>query len=67
VVAGPVEATAAGNVLTQAMALGDIGSVDEMRAVIRASFDVETFEPQETDVWAERYAAYRALKETLEG
>lgn len=67
VVTGPVEATAAGNVLTQAMALGDIGSVDEMRAVIRASFDVETFEPQETDVWAERYAAYRAMKEKLEG
>ena len=35
VVAGPVEATAAGNILVQAMALGRIGSLEEGRAIIR--------------------------------
>lgn len=45
VVAGPVEATAAGNVLLQALARGEIGSLSELRGVVRASFSVETYEP----------------------
>lgn len=43
VVAGPVEATAAGNALTQAMGTGDLGSLEELRAVVRRSFEVEEF------------------------
>jgi len=46
VMAGPVEATAAGNALTQALGAGDIGSLDELREVMRGSFDVEEFRPQ---------------------
>lgn len=45
VIAGPVEATAAGNALTQAMGTGDIGSLDELRAVVRQSFELEEFRP----------------------
>ncbi len=45
VIAGPVEATAAGNALTQALATGDIGSLDELRAIVRHSFEVEEFRP----------------------
>jgi rhamnulokinase len=45
VIAGPTEATAAGNALTQAMATGDIKSLQELRAVVRKSFALETFEP----------------------
>jgi rhamnulokinase len=45
VITGPVEATAIGNLLVQAMALGQIGSLDEAREVVRRSFDVQTFEP----------------------
>ena len=40
VVTGPVEATAIGNVLMQAIALGQLGSLAEARAVVRTSFDV---------------------------
>jgi rhamnulokinase len=43
VMAGPAEATAAGNALTQAMGTGHIGSLEELRAVVRNSFDVEEF------------------------
>jgi rhamnulokinase len=43
VIAGPVEATAAGNALTQAMGTGHIGSLEELRAVVRASFALEEF------------------------
>jgi rhamnulokinase len=45
VIAGPAEATAAGNALTQAMGTGHIGSLEELRAVIRNSFEVEEFRP----------------------
>lgn len=59
VVAGPAEATALGNLLMQAMACGDIGSHAEARVVVRASTDLETFEPRERNRWdeaAERFA-----------
>ena len=45
VIAGPVEATAAGNILGQALASGNIASLAEAREVIRNSFDVITYTP----------------------
>ncbi len=45
VVAGPAEATAAGNALTQAMGTGEIASLEELRAIVRHSFEVEEFRP----------------------
>ena len=46
VVAGPVEATAAGNALVQAMGAGQLKSLDEVRDVVRHSFRVEEFFPK---------------------
>lgn len=45
VVAGPVEATALGNVLVQARAAGELGSLADLRAVVRESFAPEVFSP----------------------
>lgn len=45
VVAGPAEATAVGNALTQAMGAGDIASLEELRAVVRQSFELQEFRP----------------------
>jgi rhamnulokinase len=45
VLAGPVEATALGNVLVQARATGELGSLDDMRAVSAASFAPVRYEP----------------------
>ena len=47
VVAGPVEATALGNVLCQARALGELHSLAEIRSIIRESFshEVRDFQP----------------------
>ncbi len=45
VIAGPAEATAAGNALTQALGTGHVGSLEELRAIIRNSFEVEEFRP----------------------
>jgi rhamnulokinase len=46
VYAGPVEATAAGNVLVQAMGAGAVRDLEEARAVVRRSFEIEKFEPE---------------------
>jgi rhamnulokinase len=50
VVAGPAEATAAGNALTQAMGAGDLSSLEEIREVVRRSFTVEEFHPRAVPV-----------------
>jgi len=45
VVAGPTEATAAGNALVQALGAGQLRSLDELREAVRQSFPVEEFLP----------------------
>ena len=45
VLAGPVEATALGNVLVQARAVGELGSLAEMRAIAAASAEPVVYEP----------------------
>ncbi len=55
VVAGPVEATAAGNALMQALALGELSSIADMREVVRASFEPVTYEPEASGPWDEAY------------
>ncbi len=46
VVAGPAEATAAGNALTQALGAGDLHSLAEIRNIVQRSFAVEEFFPR---------------------
>ena len=62
VVAGPIEATALGNVLVQAMAAGHVPSVAEGRALVRQSFPVETYEPRPSEAWQAAYQLYLGLK-----
>jgi sugar (pentulose or hexulose) kinase len=61
VLAGPVEATAIGNILVQAMATGDVKSLADARAIVRQSFDVKRYEPRQTKPWDEAYAKYRQM------
>lgn len=61
VVAGPVEATAIGNVLTQALGLGLVSSLADAREVVRQSFDVKTYEPQSPGGWDEHFARFEKL------
>ncbi len=51
VVAGPVEATAIGNSMLQAIAVGKLKSLDEARALIRSSFRPQVFEPDSKLDW----------------
>ena len=52
---GPVEGAAIGNLLAQAMALGDIQNMDELRQIVRNSESVETFQPNHTVAWDKAY------------
>ena len=61
VIAGPIEATGIGNILVQAMATGDVKSLVDARAIVRASFDVKGFEPREPRKWDEAYGRFLAL------
>lgn len=61
VIAGPVEATAIGNILCQAMAIGEIDSLANARAVVRASFPVTRFEPRDPQSWNAAYARFQAI------
>jgi rhamnulokinase len=58
---GPVEATAAGNVLLQAVARGKLGSLADARAVVRRSFPVVVYEPRDTSAWAEAAGRFEGL------
>jgi rhamnulokinase len=51
VVAGPEEATLLGNLLVQAIALGEIGSLAEGREVVRRSFEATVYEPVASQAW----------------
>ncbi len=65
VVAGPVEATSAGNVLMQSIASGRIGDLAQARSVVRDSFQMDRYEPEPATAAAWEEAAGR-LAETLE-
>jgi rhamnulokinase len=62
--AGPVEATVAANVLTQAVARAYLTSPDEIREVIRRSTKMEEYEPTDAGFWEDRYAKYLQLAGT---
>ena len=55
VVTGPVEGAAIGNLLTQAMALGHIADLNELRQVVRNSESVEVWQPNHTPEWEAAY------------
>jgi rhamnulokinase len=63
VLAGPVEATVAGNVLVQALSRGFLTSPQEIRDIVRGSFELVEYEPRDTTKWEDRYGQYMRLVE----
>ena len=61
VIAGPIEATAIGNILAQAMALGDVASISEARKIVIESFDVVKFTPSGDNraAWDEAFEKFK--------
>ncbi len=61
VLAGPVEATAAGNVLIQARARGKIGGLADLREVVSRSFSLRRYEPADRTGWDDAYSKFERL------
>jgi rhamnulokinase len=61
VLAGPVEATAIGNVLIQALALGHLSSLAELRKVVAESHTPSVFEPSRAPAWETAYQKFSSL------
>ena len=64
VIAGPVEATAAGNILIQAISLGQVESLAALRKIVRNSFPLQTFGPLDAESWQEAYDRFTQLNLT---
>jgi len=62
VIAGPIEATALGNIAMQMLATRAVSTLAEARAVIDRSFPTECFEPAATDRWDAQYQRFRELE-----
>ncbi|MFQ9872073.1 MAG: FGGY-family carbohydrate kinase [Oscillospiraceae bacterium] len=61
VVAGPIEATVCGNVAVQLCALGELGSLQDIRRVIQASECPKTYMPEQPQGWDEAYQRFCAI------
>ena len=61
VITGPTEGAAIGNLLMQAVALGELGGIEDVREVVRRSVSPDIYEPQPSEAWRDAYA--RLLKQ----
>ncbi len=55
VITGPIEATASGNILMQARAVGQIGSMEELRKIVSNSFELKEYNPENAAAWTQHY------------
>ena len=60
VLAGPIEATAIGNILMQLIADGEMAGLDEGRSMIIESFGTEVIQPENTAAWDEAFERFCA-------
>ena len=58
VYAGPVEATAIGNIAMQTIATGELKDIYEARDIVRNSFEIKVYEPNHTSEWDEAYQRF---------
>jgi rhamnulokinase len=61
VVAGPEEATAVGNAMVQALALGVIRKMIDAKALISSAFSISEFAPRDRETWERAFQRYRAV------
>lgn len=55
---GPIEATAIGNIVVQLIALGKIKDINEARIIIKNSFPIQEFIPEDVEKWSKAYNSY---------
>ncbi|HOK57122.1 MAG TPA: rhamnulokinase family protein [bacterium] len=62
VITGPSEATSVGNLLIQALARREIKDISQVREIIRNSFPLIVYRPENVEIWDENYQKYLKLK-----
>lgn len=62
VCAGPVEASAIGNICGQLLALGELSDMSQARSLIADSFNVQTYAPSDTGRWDEAYLRFLKIR-----
>lgn len=62
VIAGPVQATSVGNIITQMMGNGEIHSLNEARQLIQDSLEPVEYFPEDLANWEDAYKRYSSLK-----
>ena len=60
VITGPIEATASGNILMQAKAVGQVQSFKQIRQIVRNSFDVKEYLPEDIYTWQQQSKKYKS-------
>lgn len=60
---GPVEATSIGNVIVQGIAMGAIKDLKEGRQIVRNSFDITEYIPEDSQAWDEAYGKWKKIVE----
>jgi rhamnulokinase len=64
VITGPAEGTAAGNIFMQAVAHGHIGSLGEIREIVKNSFKLNSYYPEDSNIWDNAYRDFlKVLKD----
>jgi rhamnulokinase len=58
VIAGPSEATAIGNMLIQAKAMGKVNSIGEIRQIVSNSVDLKIYQSKDTMIWDKAYKVF---------
>lgn len=61
VVAGPAEGTAIGNIMVQAMGLGHVKSLAEIRQTIKNSFEFKSYQPKNFEAWDKAYDKFKKI------
>ena len=61
VVAGPAEATATGNIMVQALGLGYVRSLSEIRSVVRRSVELKAYAPQAREDWESAFTRFQEI------
>jgi len=61
VITGPIEATATGNLVSQLIALGEVGSLKEGRELVRRSFPLVEYTPFSTSAWDDAYVRFSKM------
>lgn len=65
VIAGPVEGTALGNIMVQAMAGGKVESLAQIRGIVKNSFDLREYTPENTGEWNNHYSRFLEVCEKV--